>query len=184
MRSIKFSLIFILLFTAFINISSYSFNNNDEHKTKAKIFTKSDIEKITDAYIHNNLNKENPVFVDVDMDGIFDMLAFNKGNVEYYRNTGTLDKPVFVLENANYDKYEIAPAIQSGMPMPIFFADTKGKGTLDMFTVKDLGFDQTTGKNEYKVMHYSNFLKLDTGTLITIILVLVIILLLLAILIK
>ena len=55
-----------------------------------KVFSVDDIKGLADKYVNNNLNIKNPAIVDVDGDGIFDILVFNDGNVEYYRNTGTL----------------------------------------------------------------------------------------------
>lgn len=182
----KYKNISLVLTALILLLSSCSVSASDNGKNPIepsnKIFTKSDIERIAGAYINNNLHKENPVFVDVDNDGIFDMLIFNKGVVEYYRNTGTLDKPYFVLENAHYDKYEVPEVLKTGMPMPMFFADATGNGNLDMFAVKQLDFNREMQKYDYRVMYAENFLGLDTGTLITIILVLVIIVLVLAIL--
>jgi hypothetical protein len=148
----------------------------------SKIFTKEDIKIISDVYVHNNLNIENPAIVDVDGDGNFDLLKFNNGNVEYYRNIGSLEKPSFVLENKNYDTYKEASFLKTGMPMPVFFADNDGDGDLDMFAVNEKGYNMLTQQNEYKIYTAENALNLDTGTLITIILILVIVLLLLAIL--
>jgi hypothetical protein len=166
----------LLLLAAILFLNSPTFAD-----TNRPTFSKQQIEKITDAYIHNNLNIEDPVFADVDNDGVFDILYFNDGNVEYYRNTGTLEKPYFVLANKHYDKYRM-PGIIGGMPLPVFFADADGDGDLDMYAVKEKGYDKDTKKNEYRVLYASNALDLDTGTLITIILVLVIVILLLAIL--
>ena len=109
------------------------------------------------------------------------MLVFNNGVVEYYKNTGTLEEPFFVLENPHYDKYESPAILKTGMPMPVFFADAKGNGKMDIFGVKELGFNEQTNKYDYRILHAENSLDLDTGTLITIILVLVIVLLVLAI---
>lgn len=172
----------IVLLLSFYSVSATGVDNNKPNGTSKRIFTKSDIEKIADAYVNNNLHKENPVFADVDNDGIFDMLVFNKGIVEYYRNTGTVESPFFVLVNDHYDKYEVPKVLKTGMPMPIFFADATGNGKLDMFAVKQLDFNRETQKYDYRVMYSENVLGLDTGTLITIILVLVIVILLLAIL--
>lgn len=170
----KLNILLIAAAILFFNTVSFADNN-------LPTFSKEQIEKLADAYIHNNLNIKNPVFVDVDKDGIFDILSFKDGNVEYYKNTGTLEKPFFVLVNKNYDKYNV-PAIIHGMPMPIFFADKNGDGKLDMFAIKEKGYDKDTKKNEYRVLYAENALDMDTGTLITIILVLVIVILLLAIL--
>lgn len=147
-----------------------------------KTFSRNDIQKLAGAYVNNNLHIKNPAIVDVNGDGLFDILKFNDGNVAYYRNTGTVDKPEFVLENRHYDSYKEASFLKTGMPMPVFFADKDGDGDLDLFTVKDMGFNTLTQQNEYNVYTAENALDLDTGTLITIILVLVIVLLLLAIL--
>jgi len=148
----------------------------------SRVFTKEEIKKLSDLYVHNNLNIENPAIVDVDGDGNFDLLKFNNGNVEYYRNTGTLEKPNFVPENKNYDSYKEASFLKTGMPMPVFFADKDGDGDLDMFAVNEKGFNTLTQQNEYKIYTSENALDLDTGTLITIILILVIVLLVLMIL--
>jgi hypothetical protein len=148
----------------------------------SKVFTKEEIKKLSDLYVHNNLNIDNPAIVDVDGDGNFDLLKFINGNVQYYRNTGTLEKPNFILENKNYDSYMEVSFLKTGMPMPVFFADKDGDGDLDMFAVNEKGYNTLTQQNEYKVYTAENSFDLDTGTLITIILVLVIILLVLAIL--
>lgn len=170
-------IIFILTFTVLLGIQSRA----DENKVQ-KTFSKEDIQKLADAYVHNNLGIENPAIVDVDHDGKFDLLKFNNGNVEFYKNVGTIEEPKFVLENKNYDSYKEASFLKTGMPMPIFFADKDGDGDLDLFAVRESGFNTLTQQNEYTVYAADNALDLDTGTLITIILVLVIVLLLLAIL--
>ncbi len=146
------------------------------------VFSKEEIIKLSDLYVNNNVNIDNPAIVDIDGDGDFDLLKFNDGNIEYYKNTSSLEKPIFVLENKNYDSYKEASFLKTGMPMPVFFADNDGDGDLDMFAVKEKGYNSLTQQNEYKVYSAENSLDLDTGTLITIILVLVIVLLLLAIL--
>jgi hypothetical protein len=179
-RSILYTV--LLLIFAFSSITRAD-NDNPINPTKKviKIFTKEDISKLADAYVNNNMHIENAAFVDVDKDGIFDMLVFNKGNVEYYRNIGTLESPNFVLENSHYDKYETPSLIKIGMPMPIFFADAKGNGKLDMFAIKKLDFNSQTNKYDYRVLHAEDIFGLDTPLLITIILVLVIIILVIAI---
>ena len=170
-------IIFLIILSSFL-VSGLKADGNNPSKT----FTKEEIRKLSDLYVHNNLNIKNPAIVDVDGDGNFDLLKFNDGNVEYYRNTGTLEKPIFVLENKNYDTYKEASFIKTGMPMPVFFADNDGDGDLDMFAVNEKGYNTLTQQNEYKIYTAENSLDLDTGTLITIILILVIVLLLLAIL--
>jgi hypothetical protein len=154
----------------------------DTPLVKYKTFTKSDINKLASVYLIDDIGSERPAIIDVDIDGDFDMLMFKDGNVEYHKNIGTLEKPEFVLENKNYDHYEVTPFISEGLPMPIFFADCDGDGDMDMFAVKDKGYNTETKKNDYRVLYAENAIDIDTGTLITIILILVIILLLLAIL--
>lgn len=170
------SVVFLLLLTSF---SIQASNTPDIIK---KTFSKQDIEKLADAYVHNNVNAKNPAIVDVDGDGIFDLLVFDKGNVVYYKNIGTLEQPEFVLVNSHYDKYEVPALLPVGLPYPIFFADKDGNGKLDMFAVKEMDFNKQTQKYEYNILYAKNSLDLDTGTLITIILVLVIVILILAIL--
>ncbi len=173
----------LLMIFALTSVSRAN-DDNPINPTKKviKTFSKEDILKIADAYVNNNMHIENAAFVDVDGDGIFDMLVFKKGNVEYYRNTGSLESPNFVLENSHYDKYETPSLIKIGIPMPMFFADTKGEGKLDIFAVEKLDFNSQTNQYDYRVLHQEDVLGLGTGTLITIILVLVIIVLAIAIL--
>ncbi len=149
-------------------------------KADGKIFTKQDIQNISDGYIHNNLGLKNPAIIDIDKDGKFDILIFNDGNVEYYRNTGTLEKPFFVLENKHYDHYSAAEFFDVKFPYPIFFADGSGKGRLDMFIVKGEEFNPVTQKAEYDIVYEKNQF-IDTGLLVTLILILVIVVLIIII---
>lgn len=146
-----------------------------------RTFSKDEIKRLSSAYIAK-LAFENPVIVDVDNDGDFDALNFDRGNVELYKNVGTLENPVFILENQRYDKYSQAFFIDSKMQFPMFFADKDGDGDVDMFVVRDKEFDKASQRYEYNIGYAENSMNLDTGTLITIILVLVIVLLILAIL--
>jgi hypothetical protein len=158
---------------------SYSSENPAPIK---KIFSIEEIKALADVYVNNNLALKNPAIVDVDGDGNFDILIFNAGNVEYYRNTGTLEKPFFVPENMHYDKYSTAFFFDGNLPYPMFFADKNGDGKPDMFVVKDRIYNNHIKNTEYKILYSENVLDLDTGTLVTIILILVIVLLLLLIL--
>jgi FG-GAP-like repeat len=141
------------------------------------VYTKEDIKKLADVYVRNNLELKNPAIVDVDRDGDFDILIFNDGKVEYYKNTGSLEKPFFVPENMQYDKYNAASLVDIALPYPVFFADKNGDGSPDMFVVKDKIYDSREQKYEYKILYADNFLGLDTGVLITIVLVLLIVVL-------
>ena len=174
--TIVFTLILIFLSSGVRIISS------ENPVTPKKVFTNEDIKKLADVYVENNLGLENPAIVDVDKDGDFDILIFNDGNVEYYRNTGSLEKPFFIPENMKYDKYTSTSFIEIALPYPVFFADKNGDSSPDMFVVKDRVYDTKQQKNEYKVLYAENGLNLDTGVLITIVLVLLIIVLVLAIL--
>jgi len=149
---------------------------NAEVAAIKKTFSKKDILLLADAYINNNLNVKNPMIVDVDKDGDFDILNFNnKGNVEYYKNEGTLEKPFFVLENKKYDNYEMNSFLPNGIPIPAFFADKDGDNDTDIFGI-------VTENSKYNVLYAENTVDFDHYTLITIILVLLIIVLLVAIL--
>lgn len=147
-----------------------------------QVFNKKQIKELSGAYLEGKLGFDNPIIVDVDKDGDFDALKLDKGNVEYYKNVGTLDNPTFILENKNYDKYDAAFFIDAQVPYPIFFADKDGDKDVDLFVVKDKEYNKSQQKYEYDVSYKENDLNLDTGTLITIILVLIIVILVLAIL--
>ncbi len=170
MKTLILSLISLMFISASLKADSPS-----------NIITKSQIQKLTPAYLEGKLDFENPVMVDVDKDGDFDALKFENGNVAYYKNVGTMESPSFILENANYEKYDRAFFVDPKMPYPIFFADNDGDGDMDLFVVKDKEYNTQQQKFEYKVASAENTMDLDTGTLITIILVLVIVLLVLAI---
>lgn len=156
--------------------------SSENPATPKKVFTNDDIKKLADAYVNNNLGLKNPAIVDVDGDGDFDILIFKDGNVEYYKNTGTLEKPYFIPENMKYDKYTSASFIDIALPYPVFFADKNGDSKPDMFVIKDKIYDSQQQKYEYNVLYAPNGLNLDTGVLITIVLVLLIIVLVIIIL--
>lgn len=147
-----------------------------------QVFTKKQIRDLSGSYLEGKLDFDNPIIVDVDNDGDFDALKLDNGNVEYYKNVGTLENPTFILENKNYDKYDAAFFIKAQVPYPIFFADKDGDKDMDIFVVKDKEYNRTQKKYDYEVVSKTNDLNLDTGTLITIILVLIIVILVLAIL--
>ncbi len=136
-----------------------------------KLFGKNEIKALAETYVNNSFHIKNPAIVDVDGDGDFDLLNFTKkGKVEYYKNTGTLESPVFILENKNYDSYEVSSFLPSGLPVPVFFADNDGDNDKDVFGI-------VKEDSKYDVMFIENTMDLDHYTLITIILVLVIVLL-------
>lgn len=166
---------FFLLLAAGLNISVKA-------DISVKTFTKNEIRNLSEAYLSGKLMFDNPVIVDVDKDGDFDALKFDDGNVEYYKNVGSLENPSFILENKNYDKYDPVFFVNANVPYPIFFADKDGDADMDLFVVKDRVYDKTQNKYSYKIAYSENALGLDTGTLITIILVLIIVILVLAIL--
>ena len=147
-----------------------------------KTFSKEEIGKLSGAYLDNMPGFDNPVMADVDKDGDFDVLKFDDGNVEYYKNTGTLEAPVFILENRNYESYDQALLVDVKIPFPIFFADMDNDGDMDLFVIKDKVYNKNQNRYDYKAAVSENVLGLDTGTLVTIILVLVIVILVLAIL--
>jgi len=176
--------ILTIVFTVLLILSDPGLKllSSDNPAPLNKVYTKEEIKKLADNYVNNNLGLKNPAIYDVDADGDFDILIFNDGNVEYYKNTGTLDKPFFIPENMKYDSYPSVLFIDIALPNPVFFADANGNGSLDMFVVKDKIYDSQKQKFEHKIIYAENVLGLDTGVLITIVLVLLIIVLVLAIL--
>jgi len=167
--------ILLIAIAVFINLNIFS----DNHKTD---YTKKDIKNLAPAYLENKLPFGNPVFIDIDKDGDFDALKFDDGNVEYYKNTGSLENPEFVLENKHFDTYTNVFFIDVKISEPIFFADMDSDNDMDLFVVKDKEYNIDRQKTDYKIASAENVLGLDNGTLITIILVLIIVVLVLAIL--
>lgn len=150
-----------------ISFSVLKAENSDQKK---RIFSKKEIVKLAESYVNNNAGVINPVMTDVDNDGDFDILDFtNKGNVIYYKNTGSLEKPFFVLENKHFDNYKVNSFISGGIPLPVFIADRDGDMDSDIFGI-------VKEDSKYKALYAENDF-FDHYTLITIILVLVIILL-------
>ncbi|MBK8552896.1 MAG: hypothetical protein IPL53_18290 [Ignavibacteria bacterium] len=169
----------LIIAVLFLSCSALRANPPSETKTT---YSKKDIQSLAPKYINNNVKVKNPMIIDVDNDGNFDILKFTaKGNVEYYRNTGTLEQPFFVLENKNFDNYEVNSFLPK-MLIPMFFADSDGDKDVDVFGVVKDGFDKKTFQEKYDVVEVENTAFFDNYTLITIILVLVVIVLLIAIL--
>jgi hypothetical protein len=169
----KTTLFFLTLF--------FAFTAGIKSDVPGKTFNNDEISKLSGSYLEGKLDFRNPVMVDVDKDGDFDALRFNDGNVEYYKNVGSLESPSFILEDRHYDKYERVMFVDPKIPYPMFFADKDGDGDMDMFVIKDKSYDSQQQTYKYKVASAENSMDLSTGTLITIILVLVIVLLVIAI---
>lgn len=147
-----------------------------------KTYSKADIQKIAGKFVNNNLNINEPAIVDVNGDNIFDILNFSEeGNVEFYKNTGTNEEPVFVLEDANYGEVGAYNSFFDGMPVPVFFADADGDNDVDLFAVMDKTFDSKTNTVNYDVKEFENAMFFDNITLITIVLILAIVVLLIII---
>lgn len=146
-------------------------------RAESKRYSKSEIRNLAKVFV-NSTDIENPVFADVDRDGDFDILRFNKmGFVEYHRNVSGNSSPSFVLEDPKYDDYEIHSLFGTGLPFPSFLADCDGDGDKDFFAVT--GQITSAGSNVELV---ENQFEVTQELLITIILVLGIIALLIFIL--
>lgn len=142
-----------------------------------KKFTKAEIFQMAERYL-TAAPEENPVFVDLDTDGDFDVLHFNdKGFVEHFKNTGSNEHPLFELVTDRFDDYEIHSILGAGLPCPAFMADADGDGDADMFAITG-----KKGNAASNVELVENQFEVTQGLLITIILVLGIIALLIYIL--
>ena len=171
--------IFTVLFV-FALFTNFNIKADTDPKT---VFTETEIINLAEKYIENTNLPGNPVYVDEDKDGDFDILYFNEdGIVEYYKNIGTLNEPEFKLENKNYSEYEIHSIVDINIPVPLFFADNDGDGDLDLFAISKVNLDEATNSFSYEATTVENAFDLDHYTLITIVLVLIIIILLIAIL--
>ena len=171
--------IFIVLF-----LYALLWNIDAKANTNPKtIFSEDEILNLADKYIPQTNFPGNPVYVDEDNDGDFDILYFNKeGKIEYYKNIGTLNEPDFKLENLNYSEYEIHSIVDIIIPVPLFFADKDGDGDLDLFAITKNNQEEINNIRSYKATTIENAFDLDHYTLITIILVLIVVILLIAIL--
>lgn len=170
MKHLTVLFIVFFLFTSFLQAD------------ESPVFSKQEINEIASGFIYNNVGVTNPAIVDVNGDGLFDMLNFSSdGNVEFYKNTATNENPEFVLEDANYGDVKVHK-IFKGMPVPVFFADATGNGKPDVFAIMGSKFDASTQTIQHDIAYHQNALNLDHYTLITIILVLVIVVLVLTIL--
>jgi hypothetical protein len=132
MKNLKFAVSLFVLF----NINLVSDNSLNK-------FSKDDIERLAGIYIAQNPCSVNPVFTDIDNDGDFDALNIDEGNVEFYKNTGTLNEPVFILEDKNYDSYTTSLFLNPKIPYPLFFADMDNDNDPDMFIVKVRIFERS-----------------------------------------
>lgn len=173
-------LLFLLIFSFAFCLNSFA---DDSPNAKLETYSKSDIQKIAEKFVNNNLKINEPAIVDVDGDNVFDILNFtDEGNVEYYKNKGSNEEPNFVLEDEKYGEVGAYNAFFDGMPVPVFFADADGDNDLDLFAIMDKSFDKETNTTNYDVQQLENSMDLDHYTLITIILVLAIVVLLIIIL--
>lgn len=169
--------VFFFLICVVMLASGTKVMSSEDPVTHKTVFTTGEIKQLADVYVRNNLGLKNPAIIDIDLDGDFDILMFNDGKVEYYKNTGTLYNPFFVPENMNYDTYSSATIVEIALPYPVFFADKNGDSNVDMFVVKDKMYNSGTQQNEYSVLYAENSLDISTGMLVTIVLVLLIIVL-------
>lgn len=165
---------------AVLFLSCSTLRANPPSETK-KYFSTKDIQGLAAKYINNNVKVNNPLIIDIDNDGKFDLLKFtSKGNIKYYRNTGSLEEPFFILEDKHYSNYEVNSFLPV-MLIPMFFADSDGDKDMDVFCIMKDGYDSKTFQQKYEVTHVENTMFFDNAVLITIILVLVIIALVLVI---
>lgn len=142
-----------------------------------EVYTKKDIRKLSVVFLKAT-EVEDPVFADVDKDGIFDLLHFtSKGFVEYHRNVGSNSGPVFELVDRKFDDYEINSLLGPGFPFPVFMADNDGDGDEDLFAITG-----RIGSAASNVEIVENSFTVTQEMLITIILVLGIVALLIYIL--
>ena len=106
---------------------------------------------------------EAPVFVDIDSDGDLDLFVGERdGNINFYRNNGTPQNPVFTLETTNFESIDI------GDESTPSFADIDNDGDLDLFVGEEegnLNFYRNSGtpQNPVFALETANFDSIDVG---------------------
>jgi hypothetical protein len=108
------------------------------------------------SYVQNDFLQEQmiengrgavPILVDINGDGLLDMLVANfyrykptlarETNVVYYQNTGTIEKPEFTWVTNNWNNFL---STSFGLRIVPTFGDLDGDGDLDMIIGSELGF--------------------------------------------
>jgi hypothetical protein len=167
--------------TLILTFSLFLFSFNLYAGDINKVWDKSEINKIADDFVFNSLKITNPLVVDENNDGNFDILHIEEsGEIRAYLNSGTNENPVF--NKAIYKTFETElTSMVTSIPMPVFFADNDGDKDVDMFAINDVKYNSETKQFENKIMELENTMDLDHYTLITIALVLIIVILIIAI---
>jgi hypothetical protein len=167
--------------TLILTLSLFLFSLNLYASDVDKVWNKNEINTIADDFIFNDLKITNPIMVDENSDGNFDILNIEEsGEIRAYINSGTNENPVFDKTQYKSFETELSSMVKS-VPMPVFFADNDGDKDVDMFVVNDVEYNSETREFEKKIMELENTMDLDHYTLITIALVLVIVVLIIAI---
>lgn len=146
-----------------------------------KVWDKNEINRIADDFVFNSLKISNPIIVDENNDGNFDILNIEEsGEIRAYINSGSNEAPVFNKNDFKTFETELSSLVKS-MPMPVFFADNDGDKDVDMFAVNDIKYNSETRQFDKQILELENTMDLDHYTLITIVLVLIIVILIIAI---
>lgn len=89
-------------------------------------------------------NDAAPCLVDVDRDGKLDLIIGERfGNLNYYRNTGTLASPIFSLETITFGNVDVRGAGNAGYSRPILFDNGNG-------------YELLVGSYSGSIYHYNN----------------------------
>lgn len=99
-------------------------------------------------------NFSTPQLFDIDRDGLLDLLIGEReGNLNYYRNVGTLSSPSFTFISSAFGTVDISPPSSAftGYSTPLMFNDS---GTYEMFVGSEQGI----------IYHFNNIDNNLTGT--------------------
>jgi hypothetical protein len=89
--------------------------------------------------INNITSNDSPLFYDVDADGLPDLLlGKNIGRIQYYRNTGTANNPIFTLTSPTFGLIDYSENF--GYTLSPAIADFNGDGIDDLITTDSRGF--------------------------------------------
>lgn len=96
-------------------------------------------------------SKSVPVFVDIDNNGTLDCFIGSTNSIHYYKNTGSISNPIFVIQLSNSNPFSGVTSSGSRSYLPSFI-DIDGDTDLDCF----LGYVDFDTEDSQGILYYKN----------------------------